>query len=269
MKNRMGSSRLGASSLAALALTALAAAGCTLEEVNSDAIRTRGMFVEMLAIAPGDGTTVVRVNLTVGGASGTRVELTGSDTLVAERAGMTESLGRIGRGRYEQRLEGEASERIALRLERGEDDDSAEGVALLPEPFAMQLETDAAAGIDRASNVIVSWQDPSPEADATLNWSVEGDCIWTESGITPDDGVMTLTADRVRVRPTQRGKECAVRLTLDREYQGVVDVAFVPGSSFRAIQRRAVSFISTPTPEELGTEAEISAVEAELEAEEE
>jgi hypothetical protein len=39
---------------------------CTLEEVNSDAIRTKGMYAEMLAIAPGraDGGAV---NLTVGG----------------------------------------------------------------------------------------------------------------------------------------------------------------------------------------------------------
>jgi hypothetical protein len=142
-------------------------------------------------------------------------------------------------------------------------------VAVLPEPFAMQLETDGTAGIDRASSVIVSWQNPSPAEDAQLSWSVEGDCIWPESGVTPDDGVMTLSPERVRVRPTQRGEECAVRLTLDRESGGEVDPTFVPGSSFRAIQRRAITFVSTPTAEELGNTAEAaSAAEEELEAEE-
>ena len=68
MKNRMGSSRLKASSVVALPLVLGSAllgsaltSGCTLEEVDSDAIRTRGMFVEMLAIAPGNGSTLVRV----------------------------------------------------------------------------------------------------------------------------------------------------------------------------------------------------------------
>ncbi|MEY2930410.1 MAG: hypothetical protein RL033_1159 [Pseudomonadota bacterium] len=276
MKNQMGSSGLGASPFAALSLTALsltglmlAGVGCTLEEVDSDAIRTRGMYAEMLAIAPGNGTTLVRVNLTVGGSSGTRVQLSGSDALVAESGGAVEGLSRAGRGRYEQTLQSDSSEEIVVRLERGDEDDTVQGSAVLPDPFAMQLETDGAAGVDRASNVIVSWQDASADASAQLKWSVDGDCIWSDSGVTPDDGVLTLTADRVRVRATQRGKECAVRLTLDRERAGSIDPTFVPGSSFRAIQRRAVSFVSTPTAAELaGPAAAASAAEDESEADE-
>jgi hypothetical protein len=274
LKNQMGSPGLGASSLAALSLAALSlaalsltgAAGCTLEEVNSDAIRTRGMYVEMLAIAPGNDSTLVRVNLTVGGNSGTRVELTGDDALVTQSGDTVEVLARVGRGRYQQTLQRESAEEIVVRLERGEEDDSAQGSAVLPEPFAMQLETDAAGGVDRATNVIVSWQNASADPLAQVTWSVDGDCIWSESGVTPDDGVLTLTADRIRVRSTQRGKECAVQLTLDRESAGEVDPVFVPGSSFRAIQRRAVTFVSTPSVEELGGPAG-TASEAEEEAE--
>jgi hypothetical protein len=271
LKNQMGSPGLGASPLAALSLTALllAGAGCTLEEVDSDAIRTRGMFAEILAIAPGDGTTLVRVNLTVGGSSGTRVQLSGSDALVTESGGTIEALSRTGHGRYEQTLQRDTAEEVVVRLERGEEDDTVQGSAVLPEPFAMQLETDGAAGVERGSNVVVSWQDASVEESAQLNWSVDGDCIWSDSGVTPDDGVLTLTADRVRVRSTQRGKECAVRLTLDRERAGSIDPTFVPGSSFRAIQRRAVSFVSTPTAGELaGPAAAANAAEDESEAEE-
>lgn len=268
MKNRMGSSRLRASSIVALSLTALGSsflgASCTLEEVDSDAIRTRGMHVEMLAIAPGNDSTLVRVNLTVGGASGTRVELTGADVLVVEASGTAQELGRAGRGRYEHTLQGESSEEIVVRLERGEEDATAQGVAALPAPFAMMQETFGAGGIDRASDVVFSWQNPSDDPEAIMNWSVEGDCIWPESGITPDDGVMTLRAASVRVRPSQRGSECAVRLTLDRVSAGVVDGVFVPGSSFRAIQRRAISFVSVPSSEELGMPAE-AAPEEDLE----
>lgn len=254
--------------MVALSLTALlAGVGCTLEEVNSDAIRTRGLYAEILAIAPGNLTTLVRVNLTVGGASGTRVELTGDDALVTEAGGEASTLVRAGSGRYEQTIQGETTEEIVVRLERGADDDTAQGVAVLPEPFAMQQETFGAGGIDRSSSVVVSWQNPADDPQAVMNWSVEGDCIWPESGITPDDGVMTLAAERVRVRPTQRGKECAVRLTLDRESAGAVDALFVPGSSFRAIQRRAISFVSIPSAEELGVPAEAASEAEELEEE--
>src|SRR5262245_42568531 len=161
----MGSSRLVALSFTAL----LASVSCTLEEVDSDAIRTRGMYAEMLAIAPGDGTTLVRVNLTVGGASGTRVELTGSDALVTESSGAPERLTRVGRGRYEQTLTSESSDEIVVRLERGEEDDTAQGVAVLPDPFAMQLESNVAGGVDRASSVIVNWLNPSEDDNASLN----------------------------------------------------------------------------------------------------
>jgi hypothetical protein len=229
-----------------LALVLLPAGlGCSLEEVDSDAIRTKGIYAEMLAIAPGDGQTLVRVNLTVGGNSGTRVHLTGNDTLVAEAGDDVQELGRRGSGQYEVSLVGEASRDITVRLERGEEDDAAQGTAPLPEPFGMRLETASAGGINRSTPAIVSWQDPSLD-DASLDWSLDGDCIWPDSGVTPDDGVMTLQTDSVQVRPTHVGEECEVRLTLDRVIQGEVDSLFVPGSSFRAIQRRAVTFVSTP-----------------------
>jgi len=220
--------------------------GCTLEEVDSDAIRTKGMYAEVLAIAPGNGLTLVRANLTVGGQSGTRVHLTGEDQLVAETADASAVLARRGRGRYEENLEGESSREIVVRLERGPADDGAQGSVVLPEPFAMHIETNSGAGIDRSTPLITSWENPSLDVDTELDWSVEGDCIWPDSGTTPDDGVMTLQPEHVRVRSTQAGEDCLVRLTLDRSAQNATDPLFVPGSNIRGVQRRAVSFVSTP-----------------------
>jgi hypothetical protein len=221
------------------------ALGCTLDEVNSDAIRTNGMFAEMAAISPGWGDTLVRVNLTVGGASGTRIELVGDDALVAEAGDDFVTLGRVGHGRYEEVLPGESSREITIRLERGPDDSTAQGSAVLPEPYALRLETDVSEGVNRSTPVIVSWDPPGLEGE-TVEWSVDGDCIWADSGVTPDDGVMTLQPEHVRVRPTQVGEECGVTVTLDRSVQNDVDPQFIPGSSMRAIQRRAVDFVSTP-----------------------
>ena len=83
----------------------LSGLGCTLEEVDSDAIRTQGMYAEILAIAPGEGQTLVRVNLTVGGKSGTRVHLVREDILVAQAGDAMEELSRQGHGRYDATLQ--------------------------------------------------------------------------------------------------------------------------------------------------------------------
>ena len=241
-----------AASFAAVSFAAVllsTALGCTLNDVDSDAIRSNGMFAEMLAIAPGSGDTLVRVNLTVGGASGTRVELVGEDALVAEAGVDSVTLGRTGRGRYQETLPGEAAREIKVRLDRGPQDEVVEGSVVLPEPYALQLGTEVEQGVSRSPPVIVSWDPPGAEGE-TVEWSVAGDCIWSDSGVTPDDGVMTIQPEHIRVSPTQVGEDCLVRVTLDRSVKHSLDAVFVPGSSLRAIQRRAVRFSSTPAPGE-------------------
>ena len=248
MNHQKGPLGLAAVPFAAVPFAAIllsTALGCTLEDVNSDAIRSNGMFAEMLAISPGKGETVVRVNLTVGGASGTRVELVGDDALVAEADEGPVTLGRIGRGRYEGTLPGESSRAITVRLERGADDDWVEDSVVLPEPYALRHETDVSGGVNRSTPLIISWDPPGAEGE-TVEWSVDGDCIWSDSGITPDDGVMTVQPEHVRVRPTQAGEECQVIVTLDRSVEQGSNSLFLQGSSLRGIQRRAVDFLSTP-----------------------
>ncbi len=231
---------------------AILASGCSLEDVDSDAIRTQGIFADILALAPGDGSTLVRVQLTVGGDDGTNVTLVGDDRLEAQVGEITERLGRSGRGRYEQRISGDSPSEVSLRLLRGEENDPASASAQLPEGFMIALDTDSAAGISRGTPVIVSWT--PPVSGGLIGWEVEGSCIWTESGQTPDDGSLTLAATTFRVRATQIGEDCEVQVTLDRQNDGVVDGVLIPGSRFRAIQRRRLSFASTPAAAELGVE---------------
>jgi hypothetical protein len=236
---------------------AVLASGCSLEDVDSDAIRTQGMYADILALAPGDGSTLVRVKLTVGGDGGTNVTLVGDDSLEARIGELTQALGRSGRGRYEQRIPGDSASEVTVRLLRGADDAEASASALLPAPFVMTLETDDAAGISRSTPVVVAW---TPAAGGQIAWAVDGDCIWSESGITPDDGQLTLAPESFEVRGTRTGQDCAVQLTLDRSNEGTVDPVLVPGSNFQAVQRRGVSFVSTPAP------GEVSAGSAEADA---
>ena len=249
MKYRTKQDRVSTSSALGAVLLA-GVAGCTLEEVDSDAIRTQGMYADMLAIAPGDGTTLVRVDLTVGGASGTKVHLVGEDALLAEAGDALLGLSRRARGRYEAVLPGDAPGAIDVRLERGPDDDAAGGSAELPEGFGMALVTDDSVGINRSTPVVAQWNPGVP--GGSIDWAVEGRCIWADSGTTPDDGELTIGPEHVRVRPTRTGDDCQVQLTLERGSQGEVDPAFLPGSRFRALQRRGVAFVSTPALDETG-----------------
>jgi hypothetical protein len=233
-----------------LALLASTAWGCSLEEVDSDAVRTHGMYAEMVALAPGDGTTLVRVSLTVGGRNGTNVRLVGDDQLIARVDEVPGALSRRGRGRYEHELNGDAAGEVEVELQRGVDDDSASSSAVLPEPFAMSLVTDPRGGISRSEEVSVIWDEGARDID----WRVEGRCIWTESGSTFDDGRFSLEPGTLRVRGSRTGEECEVSLTLDRAREGDVDRVFIPGSSFRAIQRRRIVFRSLPGADEVPAE---------------
>jgi hypothetical protein len=230
--------------MAPRALLALGAIGCAPQEVDSDTIRTQGMFAEMLALAPGDGSTLVRVQLAVGGENGTPVTLVGDDRLEASFAAATEALVPSGRGRYERQMAADSAGDVSVQLLRGPGDADAGGRAWLPEPFVTALETDARAGIPRDAGIDVSW---SPVvAGATLSWTLAGRCLWTQSGSTADDGAFRLEPEFFRVRGARSGEACDVELRLDREGTGSVDSPWIPGSRFRAIQRRAVRFVSVP-----------------------
>jgi hypothetical protein len=224
----------------------LLASACSVEDVDSDAIRTQGMFADMLALATGDGTTLARVDLTVGGEGGTNIVLVGDDRLDAFYAEVSAPLRRSGNGRYQVELAGDAAGYITIELGRGAGDAPAGGGGELPEPFGVELETDAGIGIDRGSEVAVTWT--PAVAGGLLRWAVKGRCIWSASGETPDDGSLVLGPESFRALSTRADEECQVDLTLERENLGSVDRVWIPFSRFRAIQRRGLRFVSTPEP---------------------
>jgi hypothetical protein len=219
--------------------------GCGVSPVRSDQIRTEGFFVDVQALAVGDGTTLVQVGITVAGANGTEVDLAGDDSLIADADGISYPLVQTGHGLYADQLDGDAARLITVRLERAANAQPGSSSAELPAPFALQIDNATSEGIDRSTALLVHWTGAGdPDLEPEITWSLAGSCIWPDSGTMPDDGVTTLSAEHLRVRPTERGRNCEVELALDREQQGDVDPVFVPGSSFRATQHRSVTFTS-------------------------
>lgn len=229
-------------------------AGCSTRDVGSDSVRTQGLYAEMLAQASGDGTTLVQVQLAVAAAGGTKVELVGDDSLIAEAGTISYVLVQSARGTYEDQIDGDSAGEIIVRLERGNGEDSGSATAMLPEPFTPQIENADSRGIDRGTPLEVTWAPSlaSSDADAIvpIAWSIDGPCIWPESGFTPDIGEVMLDPAHFVVRPQHAGETCEVQLSLERQNQGEVDPVFVPSSNFRALQTRSVSFTSTAAPGE-------------------
>jgi hypothetical protein len=244
---------LQASWIVAVLTGAVLGLGCGVSPVQSDLIRTEGLFVDMQALATGDGTTLVRVDLTVAGANGTPVDLAGEDSLIATAGGISYPLVQSAHGVYEDQLEGDAAIGITVQLERAANSASGSSSADLPAPFALQIDNATSEGIDRSTALLVHWNgEGAPDLEPEMAWSVDGACIWPDSGTMPDDGVTTLGAEHLRVRSTHRGENCEVELSLDRAHQGSVDPVFVPGSSFVATQHRSVTFTSIPGAGEPG-----------------
>lgn len=231
-----------------LVLTGSLLSGCVKEDVDSDAIRTKGMYADYSALAVGNGDTVVTAQLTVGGDNGTIVKLVDEDELEATVGDETKRLGAINnRERYRGTFStDDGGTEITISFLRGDEDENApDSFATLPDKFDLSIDGDTE--IQRGTAVDISWD---PEGSGSVSWSVEGDCVWSESGSTNDDGAATIAAEDIRVQNLDKGETCDVTVTVDRVSTGTVDPEFEEGGRFRAIQRRTATFTSTPNPDE-------------------
>lgn len=227
--------------------------GCA-EDVGSENVRTGGLYAKYEALCSGNGTTEVEGQLRVGGKNGTWVQLNNGETLVASTPDDSVTLEHEERGDkhfYLGNLNGEESVNINVALNRTEEDvDAPDSNVLLPEPFAADFdEFDQDDLIPRGNDIVVIW---SNEASGDMNWEISGSCIWTESGSTNDDGALTIKAEDVRVQDLDIGEDCEVTVTLERINEGDVDSEFGEGGEIVGIQRRAISYISTPAEDEVG-----------------
>lgn len=229
---------------AALLTTGLlttALVGCT-ESVDSDAVRTKGIYAKYEALAVGNGSTRITADLRVGGPNGTYVNLTGGDKLVATVNDSDKRLSKNGSLYRTNFSVDNAGTDIRVAFVRTEDEDAPDSEVTLPAGFKLEVDEDI---VERDEVVTVSWA-PKGTSSTQIEWSVNGDCIFLDTGKTADDGSFTLSSSQIDVKPSAEDETCDITVTVDRVSTGSVDSAFGEGGEFKAIQRRTVTFTSVP-----------------------
>lgn len=237
-----------------LAASLVLTAGCS-EDVDSDAIRTHGMYARFTAEATGNGSTELKAELRVGGANGTFVKLSPGDELVASTGGKSKKMGGIDdRKRYRTTFDtDEGGTEFQIAFNRKEDESAPNSKVTLPEPFALSLAEEQSDEVERGNSVEIEW---TPKGKGKIQWEIDGDCIWNESGEVNDSGSWKIPASAIRVKSLDEGETCEVTVELKRVRRGSIDVNFEEGGVFEATQVREVSFTSTPAPEELEEDGE-------------
>ncbi|HEY5959398.1 MAG TPA: hypothetical protein VIV60_22725 [Polyangiaceae bacterium] len=243
-----------------LAILAFGFMACNDEKVESEDIRTSGIYAAFHVLATGNDKTTATSELRVGGDSGTIIILTGEDKLVCtatvpELAPTTKTLSKDG-NEYKATFSGDAaSTQFLFAFNRSDEDETApDSHVVLPDPFTISgvAPTDE---ISRAASLSVTW-DPSETKDATT-WSLDGDCLFKSDGTVPDDGALTLSGSDFNSTPSaddaakagdSAKANCTATLCIEKKRHGTLDPAFAreEGGVIDAIQRRCTQFISTP-----------------------
>ena len=230
------------------AVLGLALLGCSeTEEVESTDVRTSGIYPEFTVTATGNGSSRVEARLKVGGDdSNTFLDLTGADTLEVTADGETKTLEGSGHSYIATFDVDAAGTEFVFAFLRGDDDDSAPmSVVELPEPFEMEVTT---AEVQRmVDDVEFTWE---PEGDGDIGLDVDGDCIFPETGATPDDGSHSVPPEDLEEPGDDDGDECTGTVQLTRSQRGSIDDAFTEGGEIVARHVRSDTFKSVPPPAE-------------------
>jgi hypothetical protein len=227
-----------------IAAVSLLAFGCT-ESVESNDVRTSGVYPEIAVTATGNGSSQVRVRLKVGGSnSNTFLDMSGMDRLEATVGDDTKVLDETSSDTYTATFptDAEGTEFTIAFLRGTGDDDAPASTVTMPAPFDLSLgATTAGRGAD---DVDVMW-DP-PVAGAQIAWKLSGECVKLDSGSVPDNGSHTIEAGTIETFESDMDKSCTVTFEMTRSKNGSVDPAFTEGGSVVARHVRSQGFTSTP-----------------------
>ena len=231
-----------------LALTAVFGSGCA--QVESDDVKTDGIYADLLVQADGSGSSVATAALKVGGASSnTFLDLTAGDALEAANGDdvsamvRNEALGVIWYSAIFAVDSADAPFKISFLRE--EDVSAPDSDVTMPAGFAITAPAPNTS-FSRASDAVVVTWDNSGSTDG-FSWQITGDCIVAQFGNqTADNGTLTIPAGAIQPGQNQGANSCTANIQLFRTRAGTLDGAYGEGGVIRARQTRTISILSAP-----------------------
>ena len=238
------------STFAFLLLSLVLLNGCS-EDVDSEDIRTSGIYAAMDLEATADNHTGIQVALKVGGSnSNTYLNLTAGDTLTATLndseettlSKVEDSSGEINyTGAFSSASAGTENSIIKIAFNRNSADTSAPNSLVTLPAAPSGLTTDKTNFNRGTESVILTWDASNTSSNMSLDY--EGSCISDGSATVVDNGIYTINAGTIKDSSQQ---SCSVTFTLSRSVSGTLDPAFGEGGYIRAKQSRSISVTSAP-----------------------
>ena len=232
---------------ALLFATATTTTACKTTE--SDSILTRGMFASITATAEGTGSTTVSASLFLGPPSDLIfIDLVGGDQLIAHQDTqskvMSEQIILNIVSHYATFSIDDEDALFEVEFRREVDPGAPSSTVTLPARFTLGT---VPASVSRNAAFGVNWTGTGVSTDE-MQWSADGACIEAASGlIVGDPGSVTMPAGTFRKRAGNNiADTCQVKVTVTRERDGDVDLAFGEGGTATGVQTRSVTFTSTP-----------------------
>lgn len=224
----------------------IALMGCA--AIESEDLRTSGIYANVVVVADGEGSSDVTAVLRAGGAlSTTFVELTGDDVLTATLQEETVVMNEISLGNLNSFVAEFQSDEpgvdYVISLERSLDEGAPNTVIQLPEPFEIDPPTitEFARGTE---DLTITWT-PADSGD-NMRVTIDGDCFLVHTDeLSGDPGTWTLEAGVLEDTGTD-STNCEADITVERRQSGTLDPNYGEGGSATGIQQRTVSVQSTP-----------------------
>jgi hypothetical protein len=241
-------------SFASVVLGVVGLVGCR-EDVESEDIRTSGIYPRFEVLAEGDGSSTASSYMVVDGRnSNTYLDLTGADEVVVTADGQSRTLGDSSPdGYYRSTFATDAGGTVfTFAFNRGASDDGApDSSVTLPDPFVL---AGLASGdtVSRATGVTLTWDPSSSPTVMTLtvepNSAAAGDdCLFAEDRTISDSGSVTVEGTDFNVHSGDEQNSCGARVCVERTNEGTIDSHFSEeGGEIFAIQRRCINFTSAP-----------------------
>lgn len=232
----------------AAALASLGLLAC--ENVESEDIDTSGVYADITGTADGNGATLIKTSLRVGGgASNTFMELSGDDHLVASMGEETKAMSEkmlLGSRWYEASFDADAEDtEFKVDFQRVKFDPAPESTFTMPAPFTVTTPV-ATDSFSRASDeIVVTWDAPGSSDVMVVN--IDGECVKLyHKELTGDTGTYSVAAQTLNPENNQADDTCSITIEVVRRRSGSLDPAYGEGGEIWGRVVRSVQVTSTP-----------------------